>query len=53
MLIIANSICFFEPIQERYQSEVILPEDASISPLDFPALIIAIADIFPPVITKS
>ncbi len=44
---------FREPIQERYESEAILSENASISPLHFSALIIAIADMFPPLIIKS
>lgn len=43
---------FREPNQEGYQSEVILLEDASVSPLQFPTLAIALANILPPVIVK-
>ncbi len=43
---------FREPTQEGYQSEVIFSEEASVSPLQFPKLAIALADILPPVISK-
>ena len=37
-----------EPTQEGYQSEVIVSEDASVSPLQFSELEIALQDILPP-----
>jgi Uma2 family endonuclease len=40
---------FREPTQEGYQSEVILSEEASLSPLQFPTLVIALQDMLPPV----
>lgn len=40
---------FREPTQEGYQSEVILSQEASISPLQFPTLVIALQDILPPI----
>lgn len=40
---------FREPTQDGYQSEVVLSEDATISPLDFPDLSIAILEMLPPV----
>ncbi|NMG09994.1 hypothetical protein DP117_25155 [Brasilonema sp. UFV-L1] len=43
---------FREPTQEKYQSEVIFSQEAMISPLNFPNLMITIADILPPVINK-
>lgn len=43
---------FREPTQEKYQSEVIFSQEAIISPLNFPELMITIADILPPVINK-
>jgi Uma2 family endonuclease len=43
---------FREPIQEGYQSEVILSEEASVSPLQFPTLDIALQDILPPAIVE-
>ena len=41
---------FREPTQQGYQSEVILSEDESISPLQFPDCVVAICEILPPVI---
>ena len=41
---------FREPTQEGYQSEVIFSEDASVSPLQFSELEIALQDILPPAI---
>jgi Uma2 family endonuclease len=41
---------FREPIQEGYQSEVILSEEASISPLQFPTLEITLQEMLPPAI---
>ena len=38
---------FREPTQEGYQSEVILSEEASLSPLQFPTLVIALQDMLP------
>jgi Uma2 family endonuclease len=43
---------FREPTQEGYHSEVILCEDASVSPLQFPEEAIALQDILPPVIAQ-
>ena len=43
---------FREPTQEGYHSEVILCEDASVSPLKFPQEAIALQDILPPVIAQ-
>ncbi len=40
---------FREPTQEGYQSEVILSQEASVSPLQFPTLVIALQDILPPI----
>jgi Uma2 family endonuclease len=40
---------YTEPTQEGYQSEVILSEDASISPLQFPTCAIAISEMLRPV----
>ncbi|MEH2117978.1 Uma2 family endonuclease [Nostoc sp.] len=40
---------FREPTQDGYQSKVILAEDATISPLEFPDLSIAVLEILPPV----
>jgi len=40
---------FREPTQQGYQSEVILSQEASISPLQFPTLVIALQDILPPI----
>lgn len=44
---------FREPTQEKYQSEVIFSQEAIISPLNFPGLMITIADMLPPVINKA
>ncbi|MBD0346530.1 MAG: Uma2 family endonuclease [Coleofasciculus sp. Co-bin14] len=41
---------FREPIQEAYQSEVILSEEASVSPLQFPTLEITLQEMLPPAI---
>ncbi len=41
---------FREPIQEGYQSEVILSEEASVSPLQFPTLEITLQEMLPPAI---
>jgi Uma2 family endonuclease len=41
---------FREPTQNGYQSEVILAEDATISPLEFPDLSITVLEMLPPVI---
>jgi len=38
---------FREPTPEGYQSEVILSEEASLSPLQFPTLVIALQDMLP------
>jgi Uma2 family endonuclease len=43
---------FREPADDGYQSEVILEETASISPLQFPAFNIAIGEILPPIISN-
>ena len=43
---------FGEPTQEGYQSEVILTEEATLSPLQFPNLAIALRDMLPAVIVK-
>lgn len=40
---------FRKPTQDGYQSKVILAEDATISPLEFPDLSIAVLEILPPV----
>lgn len=40
---------FREPTQDGYLSLVVLPEDATISPLDFPDLTIAVLEMLPPV----
>jgi Uma2 family endonuclease len=42
---------FREPTEDGYQSEVILGENASISPLQFPTFNIAILAMLPPIIT--
>lgn len=39
---------FREPTQEGYQSEVIFSEGASVSPLQFPDVVIALQDMLPP-----
>ena len=39
---------FREPTQEKYHSEVIFSQEGIISPLNFPNLMITIADILPP-----
>jgi Uma2 family endonuclease len=41
---------FREPTQDGYQSEVILAEDATISPLEFPDLSITVLEMLPPII---
>ena len=41
---------FREPAEDGYQSEVILEETASISPLQFPDINIAIQEMLPPII---
>ncbi|MBD2508782.1 Uma2 family endonuclease [Nostoc muscorum FACHB-395] len=41
---------FREPTQNGYQNEVILAEDATISPLEFPDLSITVLEMLPPVI---
>jgi Uma2 family endonuclease len=41
---------FREPTQNGYQSEVILAEDATISPLEFPDLSITVLEMLLPVI---
>ncbi len=41
---------FREPTEDGYQSEIILGESASISPLQFPAFNIAIQQMLPPII---
>ncbi|WP_370589556.1 Uma2 family endonuclease [Tychonema sp. LEGE 07203] len=41
---------FREPTEDGYQSEIVLGESASISPLQFPAFNIAIQQILPPII---
>ncbi|MEG4799156.1 Uma2 family endonuclease [Microcoleus sp. ARI1-B5] len=43
---------FREPADDGYQSEVILEETASISPLQFPAFNIAIQELLPPIISN-
>lgn len=43
---------FREPTQEGYQSEMILSQEASLSPLQFPEEAIALQDILPPVIVE-
>ncbi|BAY10671.1 Uma2 family endonuclease [Calothrix sp. NIES-2098] len=40
---------FREPTEDGYQSEVILAEDRTISPLQFPDLQIAISEMLPPI----
>lgn len=42
---------FREPAEDGYQSEVILEQTASISPLEFPAFNIAIGEMLPPIIS--
>ncbi|WP_373528090.1 Uma2 family endonuclease [Nostoc sp.] len=41
---------FREPTQDGYQNKAILAEDATISPLDFPDLSIAVLEMLPPLI---
>lgn len=41
---------FREPTENGYQSEMILEEGASISPLQFPTCTIAVSEILPPII---
>lgn len=41
-------LIFREPSQNGYQSELVLAEDTSISPLSFPTLNVAIQEILPP-----
>ncbi|MBE9121013.1 Uma2 family endonuclease [Tychonema sp. LEGE 07199] len=41
---------FREPTEDGYQSEIVLGESASISPLQFPAFNIAIQQMLPPII---
>ncbi|NJL67880.1 MAG: Uma2 family endonuclease [Oscillatoriales cyanobacterium RU_3_3] len=43
---------FREPTADGYQSEVVMGENESISPLQFPAVNIAIQEMLPPVITN-
>ncbi|MBW3587588.1 MAG: Uma2 family endonuclease, partial [Cyanobacteria bacterium 0813] len=43
---------FREPAEDGYQSEVILAEAASISPLEFPTFNIAIQEMLPPIISN-
>ncbi|MCW6050415.1 Uma2 family endonuclease [Microcoleus sp. A2-C5] len=43
---------FREPAEDGYQSEVIIGEIASISPLQFPAFNIAIQEMLPPIISN-
>ncbi len=43
---------FREPAEDGYQSEVVLGENASISPLQFPAFNIAIGEMLPPIISN-
>jgi Uma2 family endonuclease len=43
---------FREPAEDGYQSEVILDETATISPLQFPAFNIAIGEMLPPIISN-
>jgi Uma2 family endonuclease len=43
---------FREPAEDGYQSEVILEENDSISPLQFPAFNIAIGEMLPPIISN-
>jgi Uma2 family endonuclease len=43
---------FREPADDGYQSEVILGETASISPLQFPAFNISIGEMLPPIISN-
>jgi Uma2 family endonuclease len=42
---------FREPAEDAYQSEVILDETATISPLQFPAFNIAIGEMLPPIMS--
>ncbi len=44
---------FREPISEGYESKVVLGEQESISPLQFPDLQIGVRDILPPHATGS
>ncbi|MEQ8469060.1 MAG: Uma2 family endonuclease [Coleofasciculus sp. E1-EBD-02] len=41
---------FRQPTPDGYQSEVILAEDASVSPLQFPSCTITVSELLPPVI---
>ena len=43
---------FREPTENGYQSEVILAETASISPIEFPAFNIAIQAMLPPLVSN-
>ena len=43
---------FREPADDRYQSEVIIGETGSISPLEFPAFNISIGEMLPPIISN-
>jgi len=43
---------FREPTENGYQSEVILAETASISPIEFPAFNIAIQEMLPPLVSN-
>lgn len=43
---------FREPTQQGYQSQVILGEEATISPLEFPSLSISVAQMLPPRISE-
>lgn len=43
---------FREPSPAGYQSETVLSEDASVSPLQFPTLVIKLVDFLPPLIVK-
>jgi Uma2 family endonuclease len=43
---------FRDPNQEGYQSHVILSEEDSVSPLQFPNLVIALTEVLPPVSIK-
>jgi Uma2 family endonuclease len=43
---------FREPAVDGYQSEVILAETASISPIEFPAFNIAIQAMLPPLVSN-
>jgi len=41
---------FRQPTPQDYKSKVVLAEDATIAPLEFPDLQIAVLDMLPPVI---